>query len=120
MIVYLTKNLFKIFNSFTLLYFRLFCFVFPFLLLFCFVLFYFLLLYSTILIIPFLCFYFSFIFFVSFIYLFIYLFVYFHNLIVLIWYSEKYIVHNGLVAQWKRTRLRIWGLQVRSLPSSPF
>ena len=116
MIVYLTKNLFKIFNSlyFTLLSFVLFCLFF-----FCFVLFYFIFFYSTILI-YFLCFYFSFIFFVSFIYLFIYLFVYFHNLIVLIWYSGKYIVHNGLVAQWKRTRLRIWGLQVRSLPSSPF
>ena len=27
---------------------------------------------------------------------------------------------KGLVAQWKRIRLRIWGLQVRSLPSSCF
>ena len=27
---------------------------------------------------------------------------------------------KGLVAQWKRIRLRIWGLQVRSLPSSSF
>ena len=26
----------------------------------------------------------------------------------------------GPVAQWKRIRLRIWGLQVRSLPGSPF
>ena len=40
MIVYLTKNLFKIFNSFTLLYFTFVCLVLSFLLLFYFILFY--------------------------------------------------------------------------------
>ncbi len=35
--------------------------------------------------------------------------------------KESYInIFVGPVAQWKRIRLRIWGLQVRSLPGSPF
>ena len=35
-------------------------------------------------------------------------------------FLSYFMIVIGLVAQWKRIRLRIWGLQVRSLPSSSF